>query len=93
MKRLLAAAALAAFGVLGPATPASAICVGSAVCAADGCTGTVNVCGSDECSGYISVCPFADPEDCHSSFDVCPGINITPTICIPCVFDDDDGTS
>ena len=93
MRRLLSAAALVAFGTFGQAAPAQAICAIDVLCAVSECTGTVNVCASDECSGFVSVCPFADPEDCASTVDVCPGITITPTICIPCIIGPDDGAA
>jgi hypothetical protein len=75
VRRLIAAAAVAALAGFGPTGTAQAdICAGSVLCALNGCTGTVNVCPSaDSCSGFVSVCPFTHPRDCHSSIDVCLG--------------------
>jgi hypothetical protein len=64
------------------ATPASAVC-GAGLCAVSGCTGTVNVCATTgSCSGGVSVCPFADPDDCHSSVDVCLDVVLIGFDCI-----------
>lgn len=80
MRRVLALAALAAAAFV---TPASADLCAGPLCAIDGCSGTVNVCGGEECSGVVSVCPFAHPDDCRSSVDVC--LDATLTLCITCL--------
>jgi hypothetical protein len=95
VRRVLAAAAIAATALLTPA-PASAICAGP-LCAIDGCAGTVNVCPTAQsCSGGVSVCPMAHPNDCHSSVDVClnlvgPVIYCGPALSTVCALIPDVG--
>ena len=77
MRRALVAAAAAALaaGLGGPAN--AEVCAGRLLCAVDGCYGTANVCPTAQsCAGGVSVCPMADPDDCHSSVDVCLGLAV-----------------
>ena len=83
MRRFLAATAIAALSAFGLGGHAQAVCAGNLVCTIDGCSGTVNVCGGQSCSGGVSVCPFAHPDDCHSSVDVC--LNLHVYVCISCI--------
>lgn len=81
MRRILAAAALAALSI-SPAPASADVCAGTALCAVTGCAGTVNVCPTaGSCSGGVSVCPGAQPRNCHSSVDVCLGLTVTG--CLP----------
>ena len=70
MRRILAAAAIAAASFGGFGGTANAVCAGTVLCAVDGCTGLVNVCPTaDECRGTVNVCVTAD--DCYGGVNVC----------------------
>jgi hypothetical protein len=74
MRRLLLSAVLAT-ACFGFAPSSDAVCAGTVVCGVSGCTGLVNACPTaTSCAGGVSVCPWAEPDDCRSSVDVCLGI-------------------